>query len=220
MSKRNQKGAITTAAIVSVVMSVFFVFSLVIALVFFMGKSDLQKTLDTRVDAQVAIEAKKIATQKDAELAEKEKSPTKTYTGPSAAGTVSFAYPKTYSAYVGESASGTTVVDGFFHPNIVPKENSTIQYALRMQVVGNSYESELSSFAASLKSGDAKATAFRAANVPSVLGTRIEGELRSDKEGVLILLPIRDKTLKIWTENKETIPDFETFVVPSINFVP
>jgi hypothetical protein len=221
MKKHNQLGVIQTAAIVAVVSSVLFVFSLIIAIVFYMGKSDLQKNMDAKVAQALVIETKKVETEKDAELAEKEKSPTKSYAGPSTIGSVTFNYPKTFSAYVEESQSGSTRLNGFFHPNIVPKDDPKVLFALRVQVVSASYESELKSFGNAISSGKAQAKPFTAAAVPDVLGTRIDGEVASGgKQGSLILLPVRDKTLRIWTESKESIPDFDTYVVPSISFVP
>lgn len=221
MKKHNQLGAIQTAAIIAVVTSVLFVLSLVIAIVFYMGKSDLQKNIDTKVQAGVEVEAKKIEIAMEGQFAEKEKSPTKSFAGPSTIGSVTFNYPKTFSAYVEESQSGSTRLNGFFHPNIVPKDDPKVLFALRVQVVSTAYEAELKSFANAISSGKAKSKPFTAAAVPDVLGIRIDGEIASGgKQGSLILLPVRDKTLRIWTESAESVPDFDTYVVPSITFVP
>lgn len=222
MKKHNQLGVIQTAAIIAVVASVLCLLLLVTTLVFYMGKADLQKNMDAKVEKALAIEVKKVEATKEAELAEKEKSPTKTYTGPSTIGSISFNYPKTYSGYVEESqSSSSNKLNGFFHPNIVPKDDPKILFALRVQVVGTAYESVLKTYANYINSGKAQAKPFTAAAVPDVLGTRIDGEIASGgKQGSVILLPVRDKTLLLWTESKESIPDFDTYVVPSISFVP
>ncbi len=52
---------------------------------------------------------------KDNEFIVREKQPLQTYTGPSAFGSISVKYPKTWSAYVDETNSSTPV-DGYFHP--------------------------------------------------------------------------------------------------------
>lgn len=221
MRKHNQTGSVHTSVLVAGVMSLLFVLTLIMALVFFMGKSDIEKNLDTKVQAGVEAQSKIIEAKKDAELAEKEKSPTKTFTAASTVGSVSFAYPKTYSAYVEEQQSGSTKpLNAYFHPNIVPKDDSKVQYALRVEVTTSSYDTELRSANTSQASGKVKVNAYAAAAVPSILGSRIDGEFITGKQGILILLPIRDKTLRIWTESKEAFADFEKYVLPSLTFVP
>lgn len=221
MTKTNQQGAVQTSVLVAGLMTVLFVVSLIFALTMFMAKQDLSTKMDRKVAAQVAVETKAIEAKKDAELAEKEKSPTKTYVGPSTIGSVSFAYPKTYSAYVAESAASTgTQLSGYFHPNVVPKDDRSVSYGLRAEVSTSSYDSAVRSFDTPQKSGKVTVKPFRAALVPSTLGVRIDGEIINGKQGVMILLPVRDKTLKIWTESKDFVNDFNTFVVPSISFVP
>ena len=221
MKSRNQIGAAHVSVLVAAVMTVLFFLTLVMALVFFMGKSDLQKNIDTKVEEQLATETTKIEAKKDAELAEKEKLPTKTYTGPATVGSVTFAYPKTYSGYVEESqvASGNAL-NGYFQPNVVPKDDTKTLFAIRVQVTSNSYDTELRNVATQITTGKAKATPYRAAAVPSILGSRIDGEIAFGKQGILVILPVRDKTLKIWTESKDAFADFEKFVLPSLTFVP
>ena len=218
MSK-NESGAASTSTLVAVVMTVLFVGSLIFGLSMLVGKADLQKNLDKKVQQQLSVEVKKVEDKKDAELAEKEKSPTKTYTGPSAYGSLALSYPKTYSAYVDES-TGTTAVNGYFHPNVVPKDDRNVSFALRVQLLNASYDSQVKSYDTVVKTNKATVKAFRADKVNNVLGVRIDGEVSSGKQGVVILLPLRDKTIKIWTENKDYIADFNTYVIPSITFVP
>ncbi len=221
MKQRNQVGAAQTAAILAGLMSVLFIFALIFGLLSFMQKADLQKNMDSKVAAATAIEAKKIGAQKDAELIEKEKSPTKTYIGPSTFGSVSFDYPKTYSAYIVESiASAGTPLEGFLHPNVVPKDDKSVSFALRFQLISSPYETVLRTFDANLKTGKVTVKAYRSAKVPDVLGVRIDGEVVTGKQGSLVLLPVRDKTLKIWTESKDTVSDFDKFILPNLSFVP
>lgn len=221
MNKRNQSGGAQIFVIVAVLMSVLFVAASIFGLLMFTQKSDLQKNMDAKVDAAVVIESKTIEEQKEAEFAEKEKSPTKTYIGPATFGSVSFDYPKTYSAYIIEGTTSTgTPLDGFLHPNIVPKDDKSVAFALRFQLIASPYETQLKTYDALLKSGKLTIKAYRSAKVPDVLGVRVEGEIATGKQVSLILLPVRDKTLKIWTESKETIADFDKYVMASLSFVP
>lgn len=220
--EHNQYGAVQTTVIVAVLMSVLFVFSLVFAFVMLAAKQDLSSNMDKKVAQEVATQTKKIEAEQEAIYAEKEKSPTKTYTGPSTLGSVSFNYPKTYSAYVIEASStnGGTPIDAFFHPNIVPKEDKSVQFALRFEVISTAYDQIVKQYDANLKTGKITTKAFRAAAVPDVLGVRFDGEVVTGKQGSVLVLPLRDKTLRIWTESKDFVADFDKYVVPSLSFVP
>lgn len=222
MKKHNQTGAVHASVLVAALMSVLFVFALTFAFIMLMAKQDLSTNMDKKVATQVAAETKVIEAQKEAELAEKEKSPTKVYNGPSTLASVTFNYPKTYSAYVSESTTSTsgTPVAGYFYPNIVPKDDKSVSYALRLEIVSTAYDALVKTFDASLKAGKVTVKAFRATAVPDTLGVRIDGEIATGKQGSLILLPARDKTIKLWTEGKDYIADFNTYVVPSLSFVP
>lgn len=218
--KRDQSGAVQTSAIVAVIMTILFVGSLVFGLAMLVGKSDLQKNLDKKVAAQVGTAVKKAEDAKDVESAEKEKSPVKAYVGPAAFGSVTVEYPKTYSGYVDESTAGSTATNAYFHPNVVPKEERTVTFALRVQVVQAGYDAQVKAFDAGMKAGKVSVKPFRAAKVNSVLGVRVDGEIFTGKQGSMIILPLRDKTIKIWTENKDYVADFDTYIVPSISFIP
>lgn len=221
MKHKNQNGAAQTSVVVAVLMTMLFIFALIFGLLMFAKKSDLQKNIDKKVEAQMVIESKKIEAQKDAELAEKEKSPVKTYVGPSTFGSVTFDYPKTYSGYVVEATgSGGTPLEGFFHPNIVPKEDKSVSFAIRFELVSASYDAQVKSFDSSVKSSKVTVKPYRAAMVPDVLGVRIDGEIINGKQGSLILLAVRDKTLRLWTESKDTLADFEKYVLPNLSFSP
>ena len=65
MKSRNQIGAAHVSVLVAAVMTVLFFLTLVMALVFFMGKSDLQKNIDTKVEEQLATETTKIEAKKE-----------------------------------------------------------------------------------------------------------------------------------------------------------
>jgi hypothetical protein len=38
--------------------------------------------------------------------------------------------------------------------------------------------------------------------------------------GTMVLLPMRDKTLEIWTESNDYLNDFNTYVLPNMTFAP
>lgn len=186
----------------------------------YMGRQDYKNKSDEKSAAAVKVAVAAESVRKDKEFAEIEKSPLKTFQGTETFGSIGFQYPKTWSAYVIVNDKGTTPVDGFFHPNYVPSTTGDTAFALRIQVVNTSYSEVLKTFDATTKSGKVKVSAFRAAKVTTELGSKVEGEIIQKKQGTLILLPLRDKTIKIWTENSEFAADFNNTILPSLTFIP
>ncbi len=186
----------------------------------YMERQDYKDNSDQK--AAVAAEAAKVAEgeRKDKEFAEAEKSPFKTFRGSETLGSISFQYPKTWSAYIAEDLRTTTPVQGYFHPEFVPLVTGNTLYALRSEVVNTSYTDVLKTFDSAAKSGKAKISAFRAEKVQSALGVKIEGEVAQNKQGIMVLLPLRDKSIKFWTENSEFYGDFNNTILPSLTFIP
>lgn len=221
MKRTTEQGEITVAAIIAVTMTLLFVGALVFGFWAFAGKQDLQNNTNQKIDAAVEVAKKQTETAKDNEFAEASKSPVYTFRGSATFGSVSFDYPKTYSAYVVEKDTNSNPVDAYFHPSIVPDVNdSSVSFGLRYKIVSDPYVTVLSSFDSYVKAGKTTVAPFRAAKVPQTLGSRVEGNFTTSKSGTMLLIPLRDKTIEIWTESGEHKADFEKYVVPSISFVP
>jgi hypothetical protein len=184
------------------------------------GMQDYKTNADQKIAVAVADAKKTEDTAKDAEFAQKEKYPLQSYTGPSTYGSVTLTYPKSWSAFVTEQPTGTAVVDGYFYPHIVPGFYSGTSYALRVQIVQQTYSNEIHKYDGPLRSGKAQATPYRFAKQPDILGTRIDGLLTPTQKGSVVMVPIRDKTLEIWTEADTYVNDFNTIILPSVAFTP
>jgi hypothetical protein len=205
---------------------------LVIALVFLLAtlgfglwayssRQDFKNNVDQKIAAAVDIATKKTATDKDNEFIQREKQPLKTYTGPSAYGTVQISFPKTWSAYIDDSGKGNAPLDAYFHPDFVHStQDQTFNNALRVQVLNRTFSQELQGFDAQIKQGKATATPYKPVNVANVVGEKIEGEITTGKQGIIILLPLRDKTIKISTEAEQYKKDFNENVLPNFSFTP
>jgi hypothetical protein len=202
-----------------VIVSVFLVGSLGFGIWAFMGRADYKDNSDQKVTAAVKVAVAAEDVKKDAAFAEKEKSPVKSYTASSSLGSLSFQYPKTWSAYIVESSGGQTL-DGYFSPNIVPDIKSDTSFALRIQIVNTSYAAVLKTFDTNTKNGKVAAAAYRAPKVNESLGTMLTGLIDTKKQGVLVLLPLRDKTIRIWTEGEDFRGDFNDIVLANLTFVP
>lgn len=190
----------------------------------FMGMQDYKNNSDQKSAAAVAVALEEQKTKLDGEYAEKSKQPFETYTGKSEAGSVTFNYPRTWSAYVVEQSEGQQV-NGYLHPGFVPAtNNSSLAFALRVEVIDQDYPSVVKQFESSVKSGKVTLAPFSAAKVPAGLGSIITGQIlpsRTNVVGTLVVLPIRDKTLKLWTESNSAFgADFTNTVLPSLSYIP
>ncbi len=185
----------------------------------FMERDTFKTQTDEIVAREVEIAVQRNSSVKDNEFLEREKEPLKTYSSPAAVGSVVVSYPKTWSAFVTES-DGNTPVDGYFHPNFVPGVRSETAFALRVEIINRTYDSELSSRESDVRNGKVTVQPFRAEQVSQVLGSRIDGEINKDQQGSMVLFPIRDKTLKISTQSESFKADFDNIILKQLTFTP
>lgn len=181
--------------------------------------NDYKNNVTEKVEEQLAERVKKAEEAKEAEFVEREKEPLKTYTSPSAFGSVAIKYPKTWSAYVVETG-GNTALEGYFHPNVVPGKDSGTAFALHFEVMNDEYADVLKQFDAASKNGAVTITALKPANVSNVSGSRIDGQITRDRRGSVVLFPLRDKTLRLTTEAEEYVKDFNNIILANLVFTP
>lgn len=214
---RNQRGGISV--VLAVVFGLLSVLFLVFGVWAFSERSTYKNDVDAIVADKVVLAVQSAETAKDAEFVELEKAPNRVYTGSATYGSFQFSYPKTWSLYEEEGRSGA-VLNVYGFPGIVPGVSSKRPYAIRLEISTKSYDSELSSLQKSIESGKVTAAAYRPAKLQDVLGTRISGEIATGVNGSMVLLPLRDKTIKIFTESNEFIGDFTNIILPSISYIP
>ncbi len=220
MKRLDQRGS-STALIIAFVLTLLLFFGAAgFGVWAFAGRQDYKNNVEPKITAAVEIAKKETSTTKDNEFVEKEKQPLKDYIGPQPYGSLLVKYPKTWSAYVNESSQSNTPVDGYLHPNYVPGLQSSAAFALRVQVVSDAYDQVLKQFASLVKGGKVKVTAYSAAKVPSIVGSRLDGQIVPTKQGSMVLFPLRDKTLKVWTEANQFVGDFDTNILPNLSFSP
>lgn len=212
-----QDGSINALIIPLILAVVFFFAALGFGLWAYSSRTDYKNNVDAKIATAVEVAQKETATEKDNEFIEREKQPLKEYKGPASFGTISLKYPKTWAAYVEESPTG---LEGYFYPNVVPGTDSDTAYALRVQVVDKTYTDELRNYDSSVKQGKTKAAPYKPVNVENIVGTQLTGDIGDNKTGTLILLPLRDKTIKIWTEADQFNADFFNNVMANFKFIP
>lgn len=222
MHKRDQQGFINVFIILFAITLVGFVVGTGFGVWAFMQRQQYKNDAEEMVAAAVAQAEERVAAEEVKKSEEREKSPSRPFMGPDTFGALTFMYPKNWSGLVNQAGSGD-VVDGYFYPTIIPGIKAENFYALRVQIVSNSYDQEVKKLdEAKIKSGKLRITPYRPAKVPSVLGIRVDGEVNPNKKGTgaMVMMPVRDKTIKIYTENDTYLKDFNETIVPSIVFNP
>jgi hypothetical protein len=120
-----------------------------------------------------------------------------------------------------EDTAGANPVDEFFHPGAVPNTNNRDNaYALRVQVVEQSYDKVIKSFQGGIDTQKVSAAPYAFPKLPDVVGTRFNGEVVTKKQGSMIVIPVRNMTLKVWTESPTYLSDFNDIILPNLVFSP
>ncbi len=207
------------SVVLAAVFGLFFVAASVFAFWAFAERQDYKNNVDKKISDASVVAIQKAETAKDAEFVEKEKSPVRTYKGPATYGSLSFDYPKTWSVYVAEGSSGT-VLDLYAFPGVIPGITGDQTFALRVEITSDTYDSVVEDFNSYVESGTLVASAFRPEKVANVLGLRLDGEIEQEVQGAMVLLPLRDRTIKIYTQIPEFVGDLEKIILPSLNFIP
>lgn len=226
MKRHDQKGGALTIVLM-IVLIVGFIGVGAFGWWAFNSRQDYKNNSDKKVADAVA-KAVTDQTNKDtAAFAEKEKLPNRTFKGPATYGSVTFNYPKTWSAYIDQS-SAADPLKSLFYPDVVPANtqinNVAPQYALRVDLLGSSYDQVLQQFDAFIKLGTLKATAYvppQMTQIPNVqTGTRLDGQIEQNIQGSMIVIKVRDKTLEIYTESPSFMNDFNNTILSTLTFVP
>ncbi|HOR23111.1 hypothetical protein KBB76_00750 [Candidatus Saccharibacteria bacterium] len=158
-----------------------------------------------------------------AQFEEMEKEPLKSFIGPDQYGSVKIVYPKTWDAYIIQQSGDSTPLDGYFYPNYVPgiSANTSTNYALRVQISSSSYKTEVDKYKSKIAKGQIKSSPFKPKQVKgSSVGVRLDGQIATGKQGSIIIVPVRDKILKIWTENEVFVKDLNNFVLENLTYSP
>ena len=185
-----------------------------------MGRQDYKNNSDQKV-VKASAATKKATEAADATAyAEEAKNPLKTYVGPSDLGSVTVQYPKTWSTYVA-GADSKTLLDVYMHPDTVPDvSEDTNTFSLRIQVIEQAYDQVLAGFDQEVKNSTVRVAPYTLTKVPSVVGSLLVGAVEPKKSGSMVIFPLRNLTLKVWTDSNDYLADFEKIILPNLSFSP
>lgn len=217
----DQRGLMNSLLVPVILLAVFFVCSLGFGYWAFMGRQDYKNNTDKKVSAAVN-EAAQIQKAEDKKaFDEAEKNPLDTFIGSAAFGNITVKYPKTWSAYIEQSEKDSTPIDAYFNPSFVPRsDDPESSFALRIQLVQQSYDTVISQFAAQVTNKTVTVAPYKLEKVPSVVGARVQGQIKPTKQGTMVVLPLRNLTLEIWTESKTFEGDLDNIILKNLTFVP
>jgi len=221
MDRLNQRGAINVLLIPLILVVVLFLGAAGFGIWSFTSRADYKNNSDQKAAAAANQAVKDTEAADAAKYAEEAKKPYDTYIGAAQFGNITVNYPKTWSAYIPEAERSSTPISGFFNPKIVPSVTDPNQtFALRIELAQVTYEAALDQFKSRVDQGLVTMSPYTLAKVPSVVGSRVEGQITSKKQGVMVIMPIRNMTLRVWTEANEYKGDLDTHILPNLSFVP
>ena len=183
----------------------------------FKNKYEYQKSEVDQITETAVTQAKKEQkAELDKQYEEESKSPYLTYTGPSELGSVKIVYPKNWSVYYNQGNS-RSIFDFYAHPVAVPATDLDKKYALRVAITSDKYQDALEDYEKQTKNKNITISPYQ---VSGVTGARIDGEIDKDIDGSLVVFPVRDKVLYVWTQDKTYINDFNDVVLKNLSFIP
>lgn len=213
----SQRGEVNLLVVATAVLGVFVLLFAGLFINSYMKAQNATKNLNAqKVTAYKAGQEAGASAQKVSDAAATKaaaQNPFRAYVAPTAFGQFTIKFPKIWSSSVAENLTGTTQVDLIATPEFIKVvSDKSVNYALRVTLVNNTYEQTRTSYDQQVKNKKAKSTPTK---VSGIDGIRFEGQYAQGKTGIAVLVPVRDKTMVFTTENTKYQPEFETTLTQS-----
>ena len=189
---------------------------LIFSLWAFMATGSAQRDQQSKTDAAVEVAETALTKKLDDKYTELAKKPYKTLKSAESLGGITIKHPRSWSVYLVEDEGGSTPVELYAHPTYVPDIRGENAFGLRLEIISESYDEALGKWDNDISDGDVSAGVVKS---NKVIGTRLRGVIDNEKTGQMVLLPLRDKTLLIWTEAVSFSNDFDA-ILTSLVFNP
>ena len=191
---------------------------LITTLVFASASSSTDAKLKEQYAAGMA-DGKKAQSQADAVKYSKQvTSVTRTYEAPVKYGSFQITYPKAWNIVVDSTTSEP--VYGKIHPEYVNWQSDT--HALRFILIDDNYEDTQKKYDDMAKNSKG-AISKKAATVSGIKGMEYTGKINSDDKnavGTVIVLPLRDKSMLMQTDDNKTYGDAFSQMVSTAKLIP
>ncbi len=213
VGKSGNSSIIKTVAIV--LLTLLVIGAALLAVYFYNEYREAKTEVDRKIDEAVLSHEKELTDELEAEFAEREKSPFRTFTGPADYGSVSFKYPKTWSAYIDKDASKGGNFEAYLHPaEVAPVDNSDSLNALRVYIETSTFENVTDRFKNNVERNE---TTSSVVSVNGTDATRFDGKLERDIVGSAVIFKLRDKTVVFQTDAEIYVEDFNK-IIETITF--
>ncbi|HET6622778.1 MAG TPA: hypothetical protein VFG56_02480 [Candidatus Saccharimonadales bacterium] len=184
----------------------------------FMNYQDYKHNTDQKVAAAVGAAKAEQKKQDDKQFEEDYKKPYTTYRGPADLGSVSFDYPKTWSAYEASNTADNNGLQAYFHPKVVPPIDTDGQvFALKVEVKDLTYQQSLDELSGNLEEGTLKAAPYK---TNGYTGMRFTGQLDESHQGVILMFKIRNQTLVITVNSNSFVKELDHTILKTLKFNP
>ncbi len=182
------------------------------------NKSAQLKTA-TQDGAKAGAEAQKAADDK--KFQEAQSSDTRTYTAPEFAGSFSIKLPKLWSLTVTPN-EGTNTIAAIANPEYI--DTKVERYALRFSLIDQpytSYKTKLDQQTKQKVSASFKGLTASATTLSGIEGMKYVGQISTKiPNGTVILVPIRDKTFSIETDDNAVYSEVFNSILSSVKLKP
>lgn len=211
---RQEYGGISASTVIVIVLTLLLAGAGTFAIWAYAQYQEQKTDVDGKVEAAATQARKEQADADEEKFIEREKEPNRQFVGPSDYGRVTFKYPKTWSVYEGRDAAAGGSYEAYLNPIVVPQVTALRQFALRVTITEQDYDTVLRQYQSAVKRGDLKTSDI---TIGEFSGTRLTGKFTKDIRGAAVVFKIRDKTLTIRTDSNTFLKDFDT-IVKTIEF--
>lgn len=209
-------GAVNGWMITALVGIVLFLLASVAAVWLFLAYNEQKTDVDGKMKVAVAEAKKEQASEDRKQYLEESKNPRLEFVGPADYGRVSFMYPRNWSVYVDKDGVDRGDYKAYLHPAVVPPASSKdSRFALRVEILNQDFDAVLRQYESLLKKGDLTSS------TPEFNGnasTRIDGAFSKELRGSVVLMKVRDKTIRFSTDADSFKPDFQS-ILDTVKFV-
>lgn len=144
-------------------------------------------------------------------------SPFRSYTAPEIYGGFEIKFPKNWNGYVIESPNAQQQINLTVNPDFVKQiVGSDNVYGLHVILAKLSYDQTLKQHQDDVKQRKLKQNSV---TVSGITGTRYEGKFDERHDGSTVVIPVRDKTIIISTDDKKYLPEYNQ-VLAQAHIVP
>ena len=212
MMKRDKKerGSVNGWMVGTIGCLILFLIAGSLAIWAYMQYSHEKSNVDSRVAIEVAKAKSEQAESDQKQFLERAKDPRIEFVGPSEYGRVSFMYPRTWSVYIENDGSNRGDYKAYLNPVAVPSaSNKASRFALRLEIINKNLDTVLNDYQSRLKKGEltSSSTEFN-----GISATRIDGTFEKELRGSVVLMKVRDKTIRFSTDADTFKPDFQTIL--------